>query len=194
MERVESVDAYIAQSDHREALQILRDIVLETELKETLKWSVPTYTYRGKNIVGIGSFKSYFGLWFFQGALLEDPQNKLINAQEGKTKALRQWRFESIGEIDPEVIHDYVREAIRNEEAGLSIKPQKKPLVVPPELLDALEKKNLRGTFESLPLSHKREFSEYIMDAKRIETKERRLEKILPMIEAGISMNDKYRK
>jgi uncharacterized protein YdeI (YjbR/CyaY-like superfamily) len=43
-------------------------------------------------VVGIGSFKSYFGLWFHQGALLSDDENVLINAQEGKTKALRQWR------------------------------------------------------------------------------------------------------
>jgi uncharacterized protein YdeI (YjbR/CyaY-like superfamily) len=39
--------------------------------------------------VGIGGFKSYFGLWFHQGALLTDKAGVLINAQEGRTKALR---------------------------------------------------------------------------------------------------------
>ena len=61
---------------------------METELLETIKWGVPVYTLNDKNVLGMGAFKSYVGIWFFQGAFLDDPQKKLINAQEGKTKAL----------------------------------------------------------------------------------------------------------
>jgi len=71
-------------------------------MTETIKWSAPVYTFEGKNLVGLGAFKSYVGLWFFQGSLLNDKKKKLINAQEGKIKALRQWRFNSVKEIEAE--------------------------------------------------------------------------------------------
>jgi uncharacterized protein YdeI (YjbR/CyaY-like superfamily) len=68
-------------------------------MTETVKWGVPVYTIEGKNIVGIAGFKAYVGLWFFQGAMLKDKKKKLINAQDGKTKALRQCRLNSVKEI-----------------------------------------------------------------------------------------------
>lgn len=52
-------------------------------MEETNKWSAPVYTSNGKNIVGLGAFKSYTGLWFFQGALLKDEKKLLINAGNG---------------------------------------------------------------------------------------------------------------
>ena len=55
-------------------------------------------------MIGIGACKSYSGIWFFNGVFLKDKQKKLINAQEGVTKALRQWRFSSVDEIEPELI------------------------------------------------------------------------------------------
>ena len=48
-----------------EELDTLHAIIRKTPLVETTKWGGPVYTYNGKNIVGIGGFKSYFGIWFF---------------------------------------------------------------------------------------------------------------------------------
>lgn len=94
---------------------------------------MPCYTYNGQNVVGIGGFKSYLGLWFFQGALLKDKKHVLINAQEGTTKALRQWRTQSAKEIKPAAIKTYVREAIQLVKDGEKIGSQKKkPLAVSP--------------------------------------------------------------
>ena len=86
--------------DWEGALEKLRSLILTTELEETMKWGAPVYTIDYKNIVGLGAFKSYFGVPFFQGAFLKDHNKVLINAQEGKTKAQRQWRFSNIEEID----------------------------------------------------------------------------------------------
>ena len=86
----------------QEALILLRDIFLSTGMEETIKWGVPVYTFEGKNVTGMACFKSYIGIWFYQGALLADKTQKLVNAQEGVTKALRQWRFSSIDEVIPE--------------------------------------------------------------------------------------------
>lgn len=84
MQRAKTVDDYIAHAGAwRDELIRLRNILRATPLQEDVKWGGPCYTYKGRNVVGIGSFKSYFGLWFFQGALLNDDNNVLINAQEG---------------------------------------------------------------------------------------------------------------
>ena len=94
MNSYKTADEYILNAPNgKEILIVLREIIRSTELKETVKWGGPVYTLNNKNVVGLGSFKSYTGLWFYQGALLKDEAGILINATEGVTKALRQWRF-----------------------------------------------------------------------------------------------------
>jgi len=96
LKRYKTPEEYIAKNkDWQQSLILLREILLSTQMRETIKWGVPVYTFEGKNIVGITAFKLYVGLWFFQGAMLKDKKKKLINAQAGKTKALRQWRLNS---------------------------------------------------------------------------------------------------
>lgn len=98
----------------------------QTGLVETTKWGGIVYTLGNKNVIGIGGFKNYFTIWFYNGVFLSDPKKKLVNANEGATKSLRQWRFASADEIDAPLIVAYVKEAIANERAGKSIKPEAK--------------------------------------------------------------------
>jgi uncharacterized protein YdeI (YjbR/CyaY-like superfamily) len=197
MPQIRSFDQFISrQNKWKSSLLLMRKILLEAGLEETIKWGFPVYTSNGKNIVGIGSFNSYAGLWFFQGALLKDEKKKLINAQDGKTKALRQWRFESAQEIDKqkESIRSYVEEAILNQKQGKQIKPvREKKRIESPEL-NQLIKSNIKikNGFNKLTTAKQREYAEYISEAKRSETKQKRLEKIAPMIIAGQGINDKY--
>ncbi len=196
MNQAKSVDQYLGQSEWQNALQILREIVLSTSLEETVKWGAPAYTYKGKTIIGMAGFKAYCGLWFHQGVFLKDEAKVLVNAQEGVTKALRQWRFSSIDEIkaNQDLIKTYVLEAIDNQIAGKVMKAEKKPLLIPEQLQVKLdESAELKAKFELLNLTKKREFAEYISDAKREDTKLKRLDKIVPMIIDGIGLNDKYR-
>ena len=196
MKRYKTVDEFVAgvENWHDEIVK-LRHILNSTELEETVKWGAPCYTYQGKNVVGVGAFKSYVGLWFHQGALLADKSGVLINAQEGKTKALRQWRFSSAKEIKPRLIKQYVREAITLAAQGKEIKPSRKRAVaVPPELKQALAKnKKAKACFAGLTPGCQREYAEYISAAKREETKLRRIDKIMPMVLASKGLNDKYR-
>ncbi|MGI9543723.1 MAG: YdeI/OmpD-associated family protein [Cyclobacteriaceae bacterium] len=192
------VDDYVAKHQKwQKELRLLRKVVRSTGLEETFKWALPTYMYAGKNLIGLGATKSYVGVWFFQGGLLKDTKKVLVNAQEGKTKAMRQWRFESVMEIDEKLLKAYIEEAISNQKAGKAIKPDRnnKPLVIPDELNQALKANtNLSKHFEQLSLSCKREYAEYIAEAKRAETKIRRLVKIEAMIIDGKGLNDKYKK
>ncbi len=196
MKRHKTADDYFANAEiWRDEQKQLREILRSTDLTEEVKWGGPCYTYDGQNVVGIGGFKSYFGLWFHQGALLKDKNKVLINAQEGTTKALRQWRMQSAKDIKPSLIKAYVREAISLVRQGKKIGPEKnKPIVVPPELKKALAKNTqARKAFENLRPGLQREYTEHIASAKREETRQKRIEKILPMISSGKGLHDKYR-
>ncbi|MBQ4819076.1 DUF1801 domain-containing protein [Aquimarina sp. MMG016] len=196
MERNKSVEEFISKkSEWKDALEKLRSIMLSTELVETVKWGIPAYTVNGKNVVGIGAFKSYVGIWFYNGVFLKDTEKKMINAQEGKTKGLRQWRFNSVHEIDENLVLQYVKEAIQNQKEGKEIKPEKsKPIDIPVELANALEENSdLKKSFEELTPFKQKEYIEYIAMAKREATRLSRLEKSVPMILEGIGLNDKYR-
>ena len=197
MRKFKDVDEYFASLETWQAeLLRLREIMLDTGLTEALKWSIPNYHHGKKIVLGICGFKDHFGVWFHQGALLSDPQNVLSNAQEGKTKAMRQWRMKTKRDIKVRILKSYVNESIELIEQGVEIKSEPKgDVVVPPELSSVLLNNHLaHEKFKLFSPYKQREFAEYIQDAKRVETKQRRIEKILPMIVDGIGLNDKYRK
>lgn len=199
MKKYTSVEEYIESgSKWIKELEELRRILLKTEFEETLKWSIPTYTINGKNVAGIAGFKDYFGIWFFNGVFLKDEEQVLMNAQEGKTKAMRQWRFGSMEDINEQLILKYAKEAIENQKAGKEIKPArakaKKNIKPPPELQKALQgHKELDTCFKTLSPYKQGEYCEYIDTAKREATKISRLNKIIPLILAGSGLNDKYK-
>ena len=198
MVRPKSVEDFINTREKWQAeITRLREILVSMDLEEGIKWMFPCYTHNKKNVVGIGGFKSYFGLWFYEGASMTDSQGVLTNAQEGKTKDMRQWRMTTAKEIKVRSIRAYVKEAIELSRVAKKKSPQKRnvsTVEVPPELHGALRaNKKAAAAFNSLTPGRQRDYAEYIATAKRPETKLKRLEKILPMITNGVGLNDKYR-
>ena len=192
-----SVEDYLkAKPKFSAGIEILRKIINSTELKETIKWGAPVYTLNGKNVLGLAGFKNHFGIWFFNGVFLKDNEGLLINAQENKTKALRQMRFESTTDIDRKITLDYVLEAIENQKQGKEIKPKRsgKTVAIPKELKDLFDKdQELNLSFKKLSPAKQREYCSYISEAKRKATKTSRLNKIVPMINKGSGLYDKYK-
>ncbi|MGO4868555.1 YdeI/OmpD-associated family protein [Flavobacterium sp. W21_SRS_FM7] len=177
-----------------EELNLLKEIIAKTELIETTKWGGPVYVLNGKNVIGIGGFKSYFGIWFYNGVFLKDDSKELVNAQEGVTKSLRQWRFNTIEEVNEKKVLAYIVEAIENEKAGKISKPTTKKTVISVELQEELNNNDtLAKAMTQFSLAKQREFHEYIEEAKREATKLTRIEKIKPMILDGIGLNDRYK-
>ena len=195
MEKNKTVEEYLSKRENwKEELITLREILLSTEMDETVKWGMPVYTINNKNVVGIGAFKNYFGLWFYQGSFLNDDSKVLINAQEGVTKGMRQWRFCSADEIDKKLILNYINEAIQNQKDGKEIKAEKKNLEIPQILNIAFDSDlELKAAFEGFTAGKQKEFANYISEAKQDSTKQKRLDKIKPMIISGVGLNDKYR-
>lgn len=197
MKKVTSVEEYIEINSHySEEITILRRLINSTELEETIKWSMPTYCLNNKNVLGIGAFKNHFCIWFHQGVFLKDEHQLLFNAHEEKTKAMRQMRFKTKADINEAAVLAYVKEAKENQRLGHILKPQRntKPVIIPKELKVALKSNpELNKAFNNLSPSHQREYCEYILEAKLEETKQRRLQKIVPMVIGNSGLYGKYK-
>jgi uncharacterized protein YdeI (YjbR/CyaY-like superfamily) len=104
-------------------------------------------------------------------------------------------RFESLDDIEENMVFAYVKEAIQNQKLGKEVKPEKtKTIVIPDTLKRVLKKdKQLQTSFKALSPYKQKEYCEYIATAKRETTVETRLTKITPMILKGIGLNDKYK-
>ena len=185
----------------RDELTILRALLLKSELHESLKWGMPSYECNGQNVIGLGAFKNHVGLWFHQGALLSDPHKVLINAQEGKTKAMRSIRITKHEPIDPTIVDGYIQEAIENAKKGKYIQKTKSsqtkriPIKMPEELAKALASiDNLQETFSGLTIIQQHDYIAYIASTKRDTTKASRLLKIIPLIQAGKPINNLWTK
>lgn len=198
MKTTQTAEEYINSTGRwTECLKMLREIFLSSGMTETIKWGAPVYMHKDKNISSMAAFKNYVGIWFYQGALLSDEAKNLVNAQDGVTKALRQWRFTAIEEISSnrKMIMDYIDEAIANSEAGKEIKAERnKEIVIPVEIQNLLDTNvSFKTAFENFSPGKRREFAEHVAQPKNESTRLSRLEKIIPLVMQGIGLNDKYK-
>lgn len=192
------VEAYFEEEHRfREGVQILRDLAVTTKAEETFKWQSPVYALNGKNVFWISRFKNHFSIGFFNGIFLKDPEKILVNAQEGKTQAMRHLKFESVSDIDSITVLAYMNEALRNQEKGIQLLPNKGQnpnLILPGLLAKALtDSPEIKKAFYGLSPYRQREYAEYIANAKQEKTKLSRIEKISILIKAGKGLNDRYR-
>ena len=198
MRPAKSLSQFFSDCEWPKELAIIREILLETELEEGLKWGMPTYMINGKNVIGLGSFKKHFGIWFHQGVFLSDPNGMLKNAQEGKTVAMRQMKFAKAKDINKKVIKSYVLEAIENHKEGLEVKPKRasvEKVIMPDELKAAFQKtRSLKSFYERLTPGKQKDICEYIGSAKRQSTRDQRLIKSIELMKVGKSPMDMYRK
>lgn len=199
MEKQEKIDLFYNEAHQfKNGVAQLRTLALDCGMTETYKWSFPTYMINNKNVIAINKFKNHFGIWFFNGVFLSDSKKVLENAQEGKTIAMRHWKFTSLEGIDKKDITSYINEAIENQKKGLQVKVEKKPktkIVFPVHLSIALENnEDIKIAFNKLTYSKQKDYAEYIATAKQEKTKLSRLEKIIPLILAGRGLHDQYKK
>jgi len=156
-------------------------------MKEECKWGKPTYTVGGKNIVIMHGFKEYFGLGFFQGALLKDPKKVLV--QLGQVQAGRVMKFTSAKDITAKAatIKAYVLEAIAVEKAGLRMKRREtSDFPVPEELRERFRKDpRFKRAFEALTPGRQRSYLYHFAAAKQSATRVARIEKATPAIFEG---------
>lgn len=185
------VDAYIAKAPPfaRPILRRLRALVHRgcPEVVEEIKWGAPHFNYRGM-FCGMATFKEHcvFGFW-----------NRALKIERDPGAAGQFGRIASVGDLPPNgVIVGYVREAKRLADDGVRLGPirkAKKPRPVPASLTAALKKKSgALAKFEAFSPSQRRDYSEWITEAKTDATRDRRIATAVGWIADGKSRNWKY--
>lgn len=188
MARDSRIDAYIAKSPEfaRPILSYFRDLVHEVvpDVEETIKWSAPAFYYEGP-MAGMAGFKSHCAFRFWKFSLLGLEANEFGNVA-------------SISDLPPkkELVALLTKAKKLNGEGVKIAKPKrapKKEAKTPPDLAAALKKnKKAASTFEDFSPSHRREYIEWITDARSDETRRRRLDQAVAWIAEGKPRNWKY--
>ncbi|WP_424961378.1 YdeI/OmpD-associated family protein [Ekhidna sp.] len=178
----------------KEAYAQLRQIALDCELTEELKWGCPCYTFKGKNIVLIHGFKEYCAYLFHKGALLNDSEKILIQQTENVQSA-RQARFTNVKEIidQADLLRAYIYEAIEVEKAGLKVEMKKTDEFAMPVELENIfqEDPDFKAAFESLTPGRQRGYHLHFSQAKQSATRTSRIEKAMPKIFEGKGWNER---
>lgn len=199
--RSAKVDAYIAKSADfaRPILKKMRKLFHKgcPSIQETIKWGWPHYEHKG--IVGsTAAFKRHVSFWFWKGTSMSDPKGILKRVGRSSMCAAK---VTALSDLPPEkVLLAYIREAVRlNEEKERKPRRRAKKVprrvAVPKDLQAALDRnKRARATFESFPPSHRREYVEWITEAKREETRHKRLRTAIRWMAEGKSRNWRYSK
>ncbi|MDP4092634.1 MAG: YdeI family protein [Bacillota bacterium] len=188
------VDDFLSKADKwREEFNKLRMIVLDSDLTEEVKWGVPCYTFKNKNVLLLHGFKEYCAVLFFKGALLNDADGILIRQTEN-VQASRQIRFTTVNEIASieTTLKVYVSEAIEIEKAGLEVDFKKNTeFAIPYELENKFDEiPSLKAAFEALTPGRQRAYILYFSSPKQSKTRESRIEKSIEQILNGKGLND----
>ena len=157
----------------------LREIILSAsqQIQEDWKWNHPHYYCNGM-VCGIWAFKDHVTLVFFQGAMINDHFAVLSSHSDNLHN--RHIKYTNVSEINETIIKDYLLQSVDNNIKGLRINQTKnKTIDIPYYLKDALENAGLLESFNNMSYSHKKEYIMWIKEAKKEETKMRRVEKVI---------------
>ncbi len=193
------VDAYIGKSAPfaQPILRHLREVVQATcpEAVETLKWGMPSFLYGGKILCSMAAFKQHASFSFWQG-------ERVVGAGAGAKADEGMGQFGRVtGLADlpgKRVLAGYIKQAMKLIDEGVTRAPTKAaqpkaPLTVPDDLAAALAKnRKALATFDAFAPSHRREYVEWITEAKRDATRQRRLAQAIEWLVEGKTRNWKY--
>ena len=189
------IDAYIdRQADFaKPILRHLRETVHAAcpDCEETLKWSSPTFMYRGEMLAGMAAFKQHATFGFWRGSLVvgEGDQQMSGMGQFG--------RLTSIDDLPKrDALEALVKKAMKLTEEGVKPprnKHKKQPFSVPQDLRAALDgNPAAAATFDGFPPSAQRDYVEWITGSKRDETRTKRLAQAVEWLAEGKRRNWKY--
>jgi uncharacterized protein YdeI (YjbR/CyaY-like superfamily) len=197
------IDEYIAGSAPfaQPVLNHLRKLIHEAcpDVAEKIKWSFPHFDYKGV-FCSMAAFKEHCAFNFWKANLIPDPHNLL---KENSMRAMGQFgRIKSLKDLpDDLIILQYLKEAMKLNETGIkstwrkSTEQEKKELAIPDELIAALKKnKKAKETFDRFTYSHRKEYVEWIREAKTEATRIKRVETSVEWLSEGKTRNWKYQR
>jgi uncharacterized protein YdeI (YjbR/CyaY-like superfamily) len=196
------IDAYILRSQDF-AIPILihiRELVHKAcpEVEEAMKWSFPHFIYKGTNLCSMASFKQHCSFGFWLGAKMKDP-DRILNPI-GKTAMGHLGRIEDVKDLPSDkILIAYIKQAMSLIDKGVKLEKaapfKKSEIKVPSYFTKALKANKKAATaFEKFSPSHRKEYIEWIVEAKTEETREKRMETAIEWMAEGKSRHWKYKK
>src|SRR5688572_25291303 len=195
-QRSRDVDAYIAKSAPfaKPIFEKLRDLFHEAcpEIEEKLKWSCPSFEYKGM-VGGFAGFKAHAAFGFWRQDVLPDPKGLF------KGNGPMANKLTDVSQLPADnVLVSYIKAAVALSEKGAPPRQKAKakpPVKVPTYFMAALRKnKKALETFNGFPPSHKREYVEWVVEAKQEATRQRRMDTAVQWLSQGKARNWKYEK
>ncbi len=194
------VDVYIAKSADfaRPVLEHLRTLIHAAcpDVVETLKWSMPFFDYHGV-LCHFAAFKQHCAFGFWKSSLIVDESGHSLEAAMGQFG-----RLTRLADLPSDaVLTDYLRKAMRLNETGVKSPTRSKPrekiaeIGIPDDLSAALKRnRKAAAAFKTFSVSQRREYIEWLDEAKREDTRSRRLVTAVEWIAEGKPRNWKYQK
>lgn len=166
---------------------------------ESIKWNVPWFEHEGL-ILGMAYFKAHASFGFWRAKEMDDPHGLFAAAEDAGSKrggSMCTVKFSSVDEMPSDkVLLAYFRQAVKLNETSKPPAPKKhskSELKVPASIVNALKaSKQAKATWDGFSYSHQLEYIIWIKDAKREETREKRLKQMIELLEEGKSRNWKY--
>ncbi|HXT47272.1 MAG TPA: YdeI/OmpD-associated family protein [Gemmatimonadaceae bacterium] len=193
------IDAYIAKSPEfaKPILTHIRTVVHAAcpDVEETMKWSTPHFYYDGQMLCGMAAFKEHAALSFWKAALIEG-----LGPESGGNSRGNLGKLRTVKDLaGKQKLSGYVKAAMKLNEAGITVKRPKaapKPDANVPEKLAIALSKNKRAkvAFDTFAPGQRREYCEWIGEAKREETKSARVAQAIEWIAEGKTRNWKYQR
>lgn len=192
-----SVDVYIAKSKPfaRPILENIRALVhiVCPDCEEKMKWSFPHFDYCGQMMCSMAAFNSHAAFGFWKESLLKDP--KKILAEKVGMGSLG--KLQSLSDLPSDkLLTGFIKQAMKLNESGIKVtKPKAKPVNIeaPDYLVIALKKNpSAKKTFAAFSPSNKRDYIEWLTDAKTEETCKKRLKTAVEWMSEGKTRNWKY--
>ncbi len=199
----EGVDAYIGKSADfaKPILEHFRELVHTTcpDVQEKLKWGMPFFDYRNEMMCHMASFKNHAVVGFWKAAIMKDAalmqnaQSEVSMGHLGKITSLKDMPTDK-------KLTGYLKEAMKLNDDGIKVikKPisaEKKEVIVPDYFTKALEKnKKAKEVFGGFSYSHRKEYVEWITEAKTEATRDKRMAQAIEMIAEGKGRHWKYQK
>ena len=197
--RIKKIDAYIENSADfaKPILTHFRELVHEAcpDVEEKWKWSFPNFDYKGP-FCSMAAFKQHCAFGFWKASLMKDPHNILGASNEAMGQMGRITSIEDLP--SDEVLLRYIREAKELNDKGVKLPPRpktdNKELAIPDYLTTALEQnEKAQETFENFSYSHKKEYVQWLTEAKTEDTRNKRLAKAIEQMSEGKSRHWKYK-
>lgn len=196
-----AIDSYIAGSADfaKPILTHIRELVHKTcpAVEEKMKWSFPHFDYKGEMMCSMAAFKQHAVFGFWKAALMKDPV--LVETAKSEVAMGHLGKLTSLKDLPSDKkLAAWIKEAMLLTDKGIKLpakakRVEKKEIVVPDFFIQALGKnKKAKQVFENFAYSHKKEYLQWILEAKTEETRNTRMATALEWIAEGKGRNWKY--